>query len=81
MEIDVSITEDLLRRMHDYSQRYGEPLDRLLSNALREYLDRRNVPEDDEVTAKLNEFYSKEQASQDQVIIQMAALSLPNDEW
>lgn len=37
--------------------------------------------DDDEVTARLNEFYSKERAEIDPVVMKMAALSLPNDEW
>lgn len=37
--------------------------------------------DDDEITAKLNEFYSKEKAEIDPVIMKMAALSLPEDEW
>jgi len=37
--------------------------------------------EDEEITRKLNEFYSKEKAQLDPVIMQMAALSLPKDEW
>jgi hypothetical protein len=37
--------------------------------------------EKDEVTAKLNEFYGKEKAEIDPVIMKMAALSLPKDEW
>ena len=39
------------------------------------------VYDDDEVTAKLNEFYSREKAELDPVILKMAALSLPDDEW
>ncbi len=37
--------------------------------------------DDDEITAKLNKFYSKEKAEIDPVIIKMAVLSLPKDEW
>ena len=37
--------------------------------------------DDDEVTAKLDEFYSREKAEIDPVIMKMAALSLPKDEW
>lgn len=35
----------------------------------------------DDVTAKLNEYYSKEKAKIDPVIIKMALLSLPKEEW
>lgn len=35
----------------------------------------------DEVTANLNEFYGKEKAEIDPVIMKMAALSLPKEEW
>ena len=37
--------------------------------------------DDDEVTARLNEYYSKEKAELDPVVLKMAALTLPNDEW
>ena len=37
--------------------------------------------DDEDVTASLNEYYSKERASLDAVIVQMAALSLPREEW
>ena len=37
--------------------------------------------DDEDITASLNEYYSKERASLDPVIVQMAALSLPNEEW
>ena len=34
-----------------------------------------------EITARLNEFYADEKAEIDPVIMKMAALSLPKDEW
>jgi metal-responsive CopG/Arc/MetJ family transcriptional regulator len=37
--------------------------------------------DEDEVTARLDEFYSKEKAEIDPVIMKMAALSLPKEEW
>ncbi len=36
---------------------------------------------DDEITANLDKFYEKERAEIDPVIMKMAALSLPKDEW
>jgi len=36
---------------------------------------------DVEVTRKLNRFYEKERAEIDPVIMKMASLSLPKDEW
>ena len=36
---------------------------------------------DSEVTARLNEVYSKEDSSVDPVLLKMALLSLPKDEW
>jgi hypothetical protein len=35
----------------------------------------------DDTTARLNEYYSKEKAEIDPVILRMATLSLPKDEW
>lgn len=37
--------------------------------------------DDEDITASLNEFYSTEKAEIDPVIMQMAALSLPKEEW
>jgi hypothetical protein len=37
--------------------------------------------EKDDITANLNNFYDKEKAEIDPVIMKMAALSLPNEEW
>ncbi|MCC7308156.1 MAG: hypothetical protein IT173_11365 [Acidobacteria bacterium] len=37
--------------------------------------------DDDEITRRLNEYYSKERAKLDPAIVQMAALSLPKEEW
>ncbi len=37
--------------------------------------------EADDVTAKLNDYYSKDKAEIDPVIIKMATLSLPKEEW
>ena len=36
---------------------------------------------DDEVTARLNEVYSKEDSSVDPVLFKMALMSLPKEEW
>jgi hypothetical protein len=36
---------------------------------------------DDEVTARLNEVYSKEDSSVDPVLFKMALMSLPREEW
>lgn len=37
--------------------------------------------DDQEITARLNKFYGKQKAELDPVIVQMAALSLPKEEW
>lgn len=37
--------------------------------------------DDDGITARLNEFYKKEKAEIDPMIMQMAALSLPQEHW
>lgn len=37
--------------------------------------------DDDKITEKLNKFYENERAEIDPVIMKMAALSLPKDEW
>jgi hypothetical protein len=37
--------------------------------------------DDEQITERLNEFYSKEKAEIDPVVMRMAALSLPKEEW
>ncbi len=37
--------------------------------------------DNDEVTARLNEIYSKEDSSVDPILFKMALMSLPKDEW
>jgi hypothetical protein len=37
--------------------------------------------DDEEITTKLNEYYGQERAELDPVIVRMAALSLPKEEW
>jgi hypothetical protein len=37
--------------------------------------------DDDEITARLNEVYGKEKAEVDPVLLKMALMSLPKDEW
>lgn len=37
--------------------------------------------DDEQITERLNAFYSKEKAELDPVIVQIAALSLPKEEW
>lgn len=37
--------------------------------------------DDEEITRNLNDYYSKKRAELDPVIVQMAALSLPKEEW
>lgn len=37
--------------------------------------------DDEEITSRLNDYYGKQRAELDPVIVQMAAISLPNDEW
>lgn len=48
------------------------------SDAAEEYLDR---CEDDDITENLNEVYGKEKAELDPVILKMAELSFPKEEW
>ena len=37
--------------------------------------------DDERITERLNEVYGREKAELDPVIVRMAALSLPNEEW
>lgn len=50
----------------------------VFSKAAEEYLENR---EKEDITANLNEVYSREDSSVDPVLFKMALLSLPKEEW
>jgi len=78
MKTAVSIRDNLFQRAEKFAKKAKLSRSQLFSNAIQEYLDKREM---DDVTANLNRVYSAENSSVDPVVLKMALLSLPKEEW
>ncbi|HEY2866898.1 MAG TPA: hypothetical protein VGJ02_07395 [Pyrinomonadaceae bacterium] len=78
MKTAISVRDNLFKRAEKFARRKKISRSQLFSSAVEEYLDKR---ETDDISANLNEVYSKEDSSVDPVILKMALMSLPKDEW
>lgn len=78
MKTAISVQNNLFQRAENYAKKKKISRSQLYSKAIEEYLDKR---ESENITAKLNEVYAEEDSSVDPVMLQMALLSLPKDEW
>ena len=78
MKTAVSISDSLFDRAEKFAKKRKLSRSHLFSEAVKEYIDRR---EQDEVTANLNAVYGNEASTVDPVLLQMAVISLPNEEW
>lgn len=78
MKTAISVRDNLFKRAEKFSKREKISRSQLFSNAVEEYLDKR---ESEDITANLNAIYSKEDSSIDPVVFKMALMSLPKDEW
>ena len=78
MKTAISVSDNLFKRAESFAKRERLSRSRLFSDAVEEYLDRREARN---ITANLNAVYSKEDSSIDPVIFKMALMSLPEDEW
>ncbi len=74
----ISVPTDIFERIESYSKKRKMSRSQLFSKAAEEYLDKR---EKEDITANLNEVYSREDSSVDPVLFKMALLSLPKEEW
>lgn len=70
--------DNLFQRAENYSKKKKISRSQLFSEALEEYLDKR---EEENLIAKINEVCEKVDTSLDPVLMQMQVLSLPKDEW
>ena len=78
MKTAISVHDNLFKRAEKFARKRKISRSRLFSEAVEEYLDRR---EPDDITANLDEVYSKESSAVDPVVFKMALMSLPKDEW
>lgn len=78
MKTAISVPNDVFTRIESYAKKKKISRSQLFSEAAQEYLDKR---ENEDITANLNEVYSKEDSSVDPVLFKMALMSLPKEEW
>ena len=78
MKTAVSISDTLFERAEKYSKKTKRTRSRLYSDALEEYLDRR---ERSKIIDQINRVCEKVDTSADPVLFKMSLLSLPKDEW
>ncbi len=78
MKTAISVPNDVFERIERYAKKKKMSRSQLFSKAAEEYLDKR---EKEDITVNLNEVYSKEDSSVDPVLLKMALISLPKEEW
>ncbi len=78
MKTAISVSDDIFQLTEKLAKRLKVSRSKIFAMGVKKLAEEYD---DDQVTAKLNEFYEKEKAEIDPVIMKMAALSLPKDEW
>ena len=78
MKTAISIPDKVFARAEEFAKKKKLSRSRLFAEAIEDYL---NKHDEDEVTANLNKVYAKEDSSVDPVLLKMALLSLPKEEW
>jgi len=78
MKTAISVSDDVFQLTEELAKKLKVSRSKIFAMGVKKLAEEYN---DDEVTEKLNRFYEKERAEIDPVIIKMAALSLPKDEW
>lgn len=78
MKTAISVTDDVFRLSENLARKLKVSRSKIFAMGVKKLAEEYD---EDEVTEKLNRFYEKEKAEIDPVILKMAALSLPNDEW
>jgi len=78
MKTAISVRDNLFQRVDRYARGKNMSRSQFFSEAAEEYLSNR---EKEDMTANLNEVYSKEDSSIDPVIFKMALMSLPKETW
>ena len=78
MKTAISVSDDIFQLSEKLAKRLKVSRSKVFAMGVKKLAEEYD---DHQVTAKLNEFYEKEKAEIDPVIMKMAALSLPKDEW
>ncbi len=78
MKTAISVSDDIFQLTEKLAKRLKVSRSKVFAMGVKKLAEEYD---DDQVTAKLNEFYEKEKAEIDPVIMKMAALSLPKDKW
>ncbi len=78
MKTAISVTDDVFQLSENLAKKLKVSRSKIFAMGVKKLAEEYD---EDEVTEKLNRFYEKEKAEIDPVILKMAALSLPRDEW
>lgn len=78
MKTAISVRDNLFERVEQFARKNRLSRSKVFSDAAEDYLRRQ---EDDSLAANLNEVYSKEDSSVDPVLLRMAIMSIPREEW
>lgn len=78
MKTAISVRDNLFERVDQFARKRNLSRSRVFSDAAEEYLKRQ---EEEDITANLNEVYSKEDSSVDPIMLRMALMSIPREEW
>jgi len=78
MKTAISVSDDIFLLSEKLAKKLKVSRSKIFAMGVKKLAEEYN---DDDVTAKLDKFYENERAEIDPVIMKMAALSLPKDEW
>jgi metal-responsive CopG/Arc/MetJ family transcriptional regulator len=78
MKTAISVRDSLFKRAEKFARKQKMSRSQVFSEAVEEYLDKREA---DDITTNLNSVYAKEDSHVDPVVLKMALMSLPKDEW
>jgi metal-responsive CopG/Arc/MetJ family transcriptional regulator len=78
MKTAVTIPDNIIKRADKLAKRRKISRSKLFTEAIESYLDEYD---EEEITRRINEVCDKVDTSVDPVLLRMAALSLPKDEW
>lgn len=78
MKTAISVPNDIFELSERLAKKLKVSRSRIFAMGVKKLAEEHD---DDEVTARLNEVYSQEDSSVDPVLLKMALLSLPKNEW
>lgn len=78
MKTAISVRDPLFQRVERFAKRERMSRSQVFSKAAEEYLDKHDA---EDITANLNAVYENQDSSVDPVLLRMALMSLPKEEW